>query len=214
METSTLFSQIALSVRIPTAAALCCVATLIVSLLGPTPVRAASPSTPAVGDLAADFIVHTLDGKPVEFSPRTRDRTTVLVVLRGWPGYQCPFCTTQVYEYVEHAPEFEAHNVGVIMVYPGPSEQLAAHAREFLQDKNWPASFTFTVDPDYAFTDQYGLRWSARGETAYPSTFIIDTDGKIQFSHVSREHGDRVGAAAVLRFLAAKNLRGQAGPSR
>lgn len=214
METSTLFSQIALSARIPTAATLCCLAALIVSLLAPTPIRAASPTTPEVGDTAPNFVVHTLDGKPVELHQAMRGRTTVLVVLRGWPGYQCPFCTTQVYEYVEHASAFQAQNVGVIIIYPGPSEQLAAHAKEFLEDKHWPSSFTFAIDPEYAFTEQYGLRWSARGETAYPSTFIIDGDGKIQFCHVSHEHGDRVGAAAVLRFLANKDAPGSARSSR
>lgn len=213
METSTLFSQIALPARIPTAATLCGVAALIVTLLGPTPLRA-EPAPPQVGDRASNFVVHTVDGKPVELNQIARGRTTVLVVLRGWPGYQCPFCTTQVYEYIEHAPQFDAQNVGVVLVYPGPSEQLAAHAKEFLQDKHWPSSLTFAVDPNYAFTEQYGLRWSAPGETAYPSTFIINGDGTIQFAHVSREHGDRVSAAAVLRFLADNNQPASSPPPR
>jgi peroxiredoxin len=128
----------------------------------------------------------------------------VLVVLRGWPGYQCPFCTTQVYEYVGHAADFAARQLPVIMVYPGPAAELRAHAQEFLAKQKWPKGFFFVLDPDYAFTNRYGLRWDEKGETAYPSTFVVAPGGKVRFAHVSHEHGDRIGAAALLRVLDAK----------
>jgi peroxiredoxin len=159
---------------------------------------------PQVGDDAPQFVLQTLDEHPVDFAQVARGRTAILVVLRGWPGYQCPFCTTQVYEYVGHAAEFAARDIPVVMIYPGPAEQLRAHAREFLGDKRWPANFHFVLDPDYEFAGRYGLRWEAKGETVYPSTLVVGPAGKITFAHVSREHGDRVGAAALLRILAEK----------
>lgn len=125
----------------------------------------------------------------------------LLVVLRGWPGYQCPICTRQVHDYVGHEAEFMKQDVQVLMVYPGPAEQLKAHAQEFLQDKQWPASWIFVIDPDYTFTNLYGLRWDAPKETAYPSTFVIDRNRRVQFAHVSKSHGDRVGAATALDAL-------------
>lgn len=170
-------------------------------LIGAVAARAAVP--PAVGDAAPAFTLKTLDARVVDFAKVAHGRTAVLVVLRGWPGYQCPFCTTQVYEYVEHAAEFAERNIPVVMVYPGPAEQLQAHAAEFLGDKRWPANFHFLLDPDFAFTNQYGLRWPGEGETAYPSTFVIDAHGRVRFAQVSHEHGDRVGAASLLRTLAA-----------
>ena len=127
----------------------------------------------------------------------------MLVVLRGWPGYQCPLCTRQVSEYAARAAEFTARDIAVVMVYPGPAADLQAHAQEFLGDKRWPRNFHFLLDPDYAFTHRYGLRWDAKGETAYPSTFVIDAEGKVRFAHVSHEHGDRVDAGTVLRTLGA-----------
>jgi peroxiredoxin len=59
----------------------------------------------------------------------------------------------------------------------------------------------FLVDPNYQFANRYSLRWSGKGETVYPSTFVLDRDRIIRFAHVSHEHGDRISAAAVLRFL-------------
>src|SRR5258706_9901606 len=157
---------------------------------------------PAVGDRAPDFTLRTLDDKPVELKQLTAKRPVVLVVLRGWPGYQCPLCTRQVNDFVSHASELDASGAQVLMVYPGPAADLKAHAQEFLQNKNWPTNFLFVIDPDYTFTKSYGLRWEAKNETAYPSTLIVDKENKVRFAHVSKQHGDRVGSAAALKALA------------
>ena len=156
---------------------------------------------PSVGSSAPDFTLNTLDGQPVRLNDLTAKYEVVLVVLRGWPGYQCPFCTRQAHDFVNHEKELAADGVQVVMVYPGPADDLKAHAAEFLQDKNWPKDFLLVLDPDYSFTKAYGLRWDAPKETAYPSTFIIGKDGKVAFAHVSKKHGDRVSAEAVLKAL-------------
>jgi peroxiredoxin len=166
-------------------------------------VRAATP--PAVGDAAPDFTLKTLDAKPVQLKQLTAQSPVVLVVLRGWPGYQCPLCTRQVHDFVPHASEFTSAGAKVLMVYPGPAQNLQAHAEEFLRDKNWPKDFLFVIDPEYNFTSAYGLRWDAKGETAYPSTFIIDKSQKVRFAHISKQHGDRVSAARVIKELSSSN---------
>ncbi|HEX3628106.1 MAG TPA: peroxiredoxin-like family protein [Verrucomicrobiae bacterium] len=161
--------------------------------------NAATP--PQVGDMAPDFTLKTLDDQSVRLTDLTATSGVVVVVLRGWPGYQCPFCTKQAHDYVGNAGKLKAAGVQVVMVYPGPADDLKAHATEFLQDKNWPKDFLFVLDPDYSFTKAYGLRWDAPKETAYPSTFIVGKDGKITFAHVSKKHGDRVGSDTVLKAL-------------
>jgi thioredoxin-dependent peroxiredoxin len=163
---------------------------------------AAMPSAaPKVGETAPNFTLTTLDNRSVELKPLTATTRVVLVVLRGWPGYQCPLCTRQVQDFVAHAREFAERNVQVVMVYPGPAEQLKAHAGEFLQDKQWPANFLFVIDPDYTFTTAYGLRWEAKKETAYPSTFVIERGGVIGFAHISDSHGNRLSAQRTLEQL-------------
>jgi thioredoxin-dependent peroxiredoxin len=159
---------------------------------------------PKLGDSAPNFELKTLGGARVELKQLLTDKSVVLVVLRGWPGYQCPICTRQVQEFVKHADEFEKAGARVLMVYPGPNENLKAHAQEFLRDKNWPKEFLFVTDPDYKFTERYGLRWNAKNETAYPSTFVIDEAGKITFTHVSKTHDNRASAAPVLEKLKAQ----------
>ena len=159
------------------------------------------PAMPKVGNMASDFTLKTLDDQSVRLSDLTAKSQVVLVVLRGWPGYQCPYCTKQAHDYVKNAEKFKAAGVQMVMVYPGPADDLKAHATEFLQDKDWPKDFLFVIDPDYSFTKSYGLRWDAPKETAYPSTFIISKEGTVTFAHVSKQHGDRVDSDAVLKAL-------------
>jgi thioredoxin-dependent peroxiredoxin len=159
------------------------------------------PKAPPVGEKAPEFSLKTLDDKTVKLSSLTAEQPVVLLMLRGWPGYQCPICTTQVREFSKSADAFAAKKVRVVMVYPGPADQLKEHAEEFLKDKTWPKDFIFLTDPDYAFTKAYGLRWDAPRETAYPSTFVIDRDGKVRFVKVSTTHGDRADVPTVLKAL-------------
>jgi peroxiredoxin len=163
--------------------------------------RVGAATTPAVGDTAANFTLQTFDDKSVELRQITATQAVVLVVLRGWPGYQCPICTRQVNEFARDAGEFEKLNARVVMVYPGPAEKLQEHAQEFLQNKQWPKEFVFVTDPDYTFTEAYGLRWNAPKETAYPSTFVIGKDNKVRFVQVSKTHGGRANVAGVLKVL-------------
>jgi hypothetical protein len=57
---------------------------LLASLL-PMTLMAATP--PKVGDKAPDFTLNTLDRQSVRLSDLTPKGKTVLIVLRGWPGY-------------------------------------------------------------------------------------------------------------------------------
>ena len=166
---------------------------------------AAAAETPKIGQQAPDFQLRTPLGEPVQLSNRIGDSTVVLVVLRGYPGYQCPYCQKQVHDFIEHAAEFARKNASVILVYPGPAASLDQHAKEFLgQQPSLPANVVLVTDPDYVLTNRYDLRWDAPGETAYPSTFILDRHGSITFEKISKEHGDRTTASDILPLIAAQ----------
>ena len=161
--------------------------------------------TPAVGAKAPDFTLSTPIGRPVQMSKELHGHNLVLVVLRGFPGYQCPYCEKQVHDLVEHAADFAAKNVTVLLVYPGPPADLDQHAKEFLaKQSGLPMNIVLVTDPDYAMTNAYGLRWNAPHEAAYPSTFILDRDRTIRFEKISHSHGDRLSVQDTLDHLAAK----------
>lgn len=161
--------------------------------------------TPAVGDKAPDFTLSTPTGKTVQMSKELHGQNLVLVVLRGFPGYQCPYCVKQVHDFIDHAADFAAKNVKVLLVYPGPPADLDQHAKDFLaKQSDLPANIVLVTDPDYAMTNAYGLRWEAPHETAYPSTFILDKNRTVLFEKISRSHGDRLSAQDALDHLPIK----------
>src|SRR5256885_6084738 len=80
---------------------------------------ALNAAPPKVGDKAPDFALKTLDDQTVRLSDLTTTGKVVLVVLRGWRGYQCPLCTRQVQDYIASASGFASAKARVVMVYPG-----------------------------------------------------------------------------------------------
>jgi peroxiredoxin len=135
-------------------------------------------------------------------SAEQRGHALVLVVLRGFPGYQCPYCVRQVQDFIDHASDFAAKNTRVLLVYPGPPGDLDQNAKEFLEKQaELPANVVLVTDPDYRVTNLYGLRWAAPRETAYPSTFVLDKKGTIVFEKISHSHGDRLSAEDALGHL-------------
>lgn len=166
-----------------------------------TPLRAAPPQ---VGEVAPDFQLRSLGGIEVRFADLVKRGTAVLIVLRGYPGYQCPICNRQVQEFIARAKAFDDAGARVVMVYPGPPDHLEERAAEFIADKKFPENFHLLLDPDYRFTNLYSLRWDAPRETAYPSTFIVGMDRKVRFAKVSTTHGGRSSAAEILSLVEAK----------
>ncbi len=170
-------------------------------LLMPLFVLAALPlaaAPPTVGEKAPDFALSTVEGKSLRLSEVMSKGSLVLVVLRGYPGYQCPYCNRQVQDFIQKAQGFADAGAEVLMVYPGPPQDFGAKANEFLADKKLPNNFELLLDPGYDFTNLYGLRWDAAHETAYPSTFLIDRQGVIFFSKIVRGHGGRTTAMEIL----------------
>ena len=157
---------------------------------------------PNVGDKAPDFTLSTIDGSKVTLSAELKTGPVVLIVGRGWVGYQCPFCNRQFGDFLKNEEPLKAAGARVVWVYPGPAEDVQKRAEEFAAGR-FPTNFRFVLDPNYTFTMSYGLRWDAPQETAYPATFVIDRGGIVRYALVSRTHGGRATADDVLTALAA-----------
>ncbi len=162
------------------------------------------PSAPKVGEIAPDFELSLVEEGKVKLSDLASTSPVVLVVLRGNPGYQCPYCSSQFLRLLEKAKEFKEAGAKVLFVYPGPSEKLKDHALAFAKGREVPSHFQIALDPDYSFTNAYRLRWYATNETAYPTTFVLDKNLKVLFSKTSMSHGNRVTPEEILKVLEVK----------
>jgi len=162
---------------------------------------AAQGAPPAVGDKARDFTLRRLDGQKIQLSALTKDGPVVMLMLRGWVGYQCPICNRQVGDFLSHAKEFQAAGANVVMVYPGAADLVQGKAEDFVTGKTLPDKFHFVIDPDLKTVNLYNLRWNVPNETAYPSSFVFDRTGTVKFAKISQSHGDRSSAADILAVL-------------
>ena len=185
----------------------CLIATLMAGtgLLPACRLQAAEAGKPpAVGEAASDFRLSTIDGEQVQLSQLLKKGPVVLVVLRGYPGYQCPVCNAQVGQFITSAKKIKVAGANVVLVYPGASDALKQHASDFVRGKTLPDNFCLVLDPDFEFTLGYHLRWEAKNETAYPATFVVDPSGKITFAKISMSHGGRASVDEVLKALGGK----------
>lgn len=162
---------------------------------------AQTSAPPAVGEHARDFTLKRLDGASIRLADLTKAGPVVLLMLRGWVGYQCPICNRQVGDFLSRAKDFQAAGASVVLVYPGAADLVQGKAEDFVTGKTLPDRFHFVVDPDLATVNLYHLRWHAPNETAYPSTFVFDRQGIVRFVKISRSHGDRSSAADILKML-------------
>lgn len=167
----------------------------------------------AMGEMApqGEMMLMSPAGDEVELKDQMGEGPTVLVVLRGNPGYHCPACMGQVADFVSNAKAFSDAGAKVVFIYPGPKDGLMDHTKQFLMspalakaapEAELPEPFSILMDPDYAFTNAYGIRWDQPGETAMPSVFIVQKDGEVAFATTVQEHGGRTPAKEVLAALA------------
>ena len=158
--------------------------------------------SPQVGQVAPDIKWTDAKGKKHALMEMTKQSKVVLLVLRGWPGYQCGICNRQVAQFIGQKEKFESMGAQVVMIYPGPAELLVDHAKQFQGDRVFEGAFHYVIDPGYGFTNAWNLRWDAPRETAYPATYILGEGNKVEFANVSKTHGGRVKAGRVLKELA------------
>lgn len=105
--------------------------TVLIAVLGlalPDSLATAAEKPPAVGEAAKDFELASLNGEKVKLSRLTHDGPVVLVVLRGYPGYQCPLCTRQFGDFLGKADAFRKAGSKVVFIYVKQLPQ-PTHAR-------------------------------------------------------------------------------------
>ncbi len=141
------------------------------------------------------------DGKVVSSKKFLENGPLVVIVMRGFPGYDCPACSAQLADFVKQADTFKTAGAQVMIIYPGSVQDLEAKAKGFVSKQQLADSFHLVIDKDMKIVKQLGLLWDAPKETAYPTTLVADRQGTVRFLKTSRSHGGRTKAAEVVTAL-------------
>jgi peroxiredoxin len=148
-------------------AALRMAALCMLALVAAAPIPAASvPPTPA-----PDWKLKDVDGKPVTLS-QFKGKVVILDFWATW----CPPCRTEIPRYIAFQKKYAAD--GLVVVGVSVDTDGVEPVRKFIKDFgiNYPI-----VMADDAIQDAYGPL------QGYPTTFIIDRDGRIRDKKLGRE---------------------------
>jgi len=123
-------------------------------------------AAPVVGAHAPDFVAETLSGDEVHL----RNLRGKPVVLNFWATW-CPPCRAEMpmlqEYYTKHAGEYAM----VAVNDAEPPEQV----KGFIEQQGF--TFTVALDPKQAIVGKYHIQ-------GFPTTFFIDADGVIRYTHV------------------------------
>lgn len=141
-------------------------------------------------------------GKPVDLGEYRGKSNVVLTVVKGLPqspgGVFCPGCLAQMNSYSANADEFKKRGAAVLVVFPGPADNL----NDFLtQAKAVPAAgksgVPLLLDKDM----QACRRLDILGDWAKPSTYILDKKGNAVYAYVGEGTTDRPSVKALFAEL-------------
>lgn len=170
--------------------------------------RPLASATLRLGDLAPNFTLADLDGRPFELADVIQGGAALVTFA---PGVWSQSTRRQIDEFEALHGDFEAlHVIPLIVV-----SQRARDARRSLQahlagaDRNLTEpvlSFPILADEDRAVAREYGVfrAFSLDGVwITRPSIFLVETTGEIVFAHVGRNDGDVPETGSLLHLIRA-----------
>jgi len=125
----------------------------------------------------------------------------VLVVTRGNTVPICPFCSTQTARLISNYEDFQERGAEVAVVYPiqtgNDSDRLNSFLDDVktrLDDSSSPVPFPVLLDVELKGVDQLGIR----KDLSKPATYIVSSDGNVQYAYVGEHIADRPSVDALL----------------
>lgn len=125
------------------------------------------------GQIAPDFELTTLDGGTVKLSDFKGQR----VMINFWATW-CPPCRAEMPDMQKF---YENNDVKILAVNLLETESNPDKVQEFIDE--FELTFTIPIDKESAVSNKYEIY-------AYPTSFMIDSNGRIQFIAVGAMNYD------------------------
>ena len=128
-----------------------CRALLILARRAPAGAVALRAETPDVGVKAPAFTLSLPEGKSISLGGLEAKGKVVLIVLRGYPGYQCPYCQRQAHDFQLNAGQIcRQGRAAPARLSRCRLPTSASTRKEFLAGAGTlPPNYHLVLDPDY-----------------------------------------------------------------
>jgi peroxiredoxin len=146
---------------------------------------------PEVGSTAPDFKTTDALGKPIGLKQFLGKKNVILVFYQG---HFCPVCGHQLDNIQKHMTDYQAMNTEIVAI----SADDKTLAQKTLGEHG--LGFHVVPDPNKVIIKAYGVRNVVKGNIAWPSSFIIDTLGRVRLS-VADPSGKRLHSDSFLPVL-------------
>ncbi len=167
-----------------------------------------------VGSVVADFTLQDQQHCPVGLYERLKRGPVILSFYRG--GW-CPYCNLALKSLHHARPEIEYRKAQLMAISPESPEHIARtvykNGLDFpvLHDANSEVASQFGIAISVSgfirdFYRSLGLNLSQRNTDVLvrlplPALYLIDTNGTIQYAHVSEDYRQRAEVSTALRAL-------------
>lgn len=139
-----------------------------------------------------------VDGNTLDISQYRGKKTVLVVVLRGFVGEVCVYCVAQTEALAQCRDRLDSLGIEVVVLYPGAKENEDAFEKAYALTfgKGAPPYRVF-YDPDLEFVNKLGIG----GDLAFPTTFIVDKQGIVQYAFVGEHRADRPAAKRLIELI-------------
>ncbi|MEM8886895.1 MAG: peroxiredoxin-like family protein [Bacteroidota bacterium] len=166
-----------------------------------------------VGDQAPDFSLTNATGQGVSLSDQLNKGPVVLTWYRG--GW-CPYCNITLRQLQLELPNFQAKGASLLALTPElPDKSLSTqekHSLEFevLSDvgnevaRSYGIVFKLSEEVGEMYQNAFDLHaynGDESKELPLAATYVIDTDGRIQYAFLDAEYRNRAEPAEILAIL-------------
>ena len=143
---------------------------------------------------APDFTLESTSGDEVTLSETLADGPTVVLVNRG---HWCSFCAEQLQTFSEVSYDLWFNDgVDILPIVTDPIGPLTE-----MRDR-YDLDIQLLADPEGDVAERYsGTEQTSHGLTGIAATYVIDSDGNVQYEQVADHPGDRTYGNFVRYFI-------------
>ncbi len=138
-----------------------------------------------------------ISGQLVDLKSLEDKKSATIIVMRGFAGQVCVYCSTQTRALAEKVEEFKALDNEVYIVYPGPAETIPMFLKAVESVGGDASNLNIVLDVNLGLVKELKIQ----KDLAKPSSIILDKSGKVVYGYIGTNMGDRPSTRELLGYV-------------